>query len=238
MTDTEEILDAVPTGVALGTEDVATAIDACLRCAQTCANADLAEEDIDELRPCAALCITCADVCDVTANFLPVRLTGTSSSSTTCSKPASAHARTAPRSAPGALTIIVTARSARTSARPAATHASRCSTPTPWTMPRPGRRLTHTERAIPGGVAQLERRPECDCRPTARMKADIRRLIDSSGRGLRRRPKGENTLGVRRDVRSAAKEPPPTAASPETRCSVRASAGRYSHHFRPGRPLG
>jgi hypothetical protein len=74
MTDTKEILDAVPTGVPLiSTEDVAAAIDACLRCVQTCttcANADLAAEDVDELRVCAALCITCADVCDVTARVL------------------------------------------------------------------------------------------------------------------------------------------------------------------------
>jgi hypothetical protein len=73
MTDTQEILDAVPTGVPLSTATVAAAIDACLRCVQTCttcANADLAEENVDELRVCAALCITCADVCDVTARVL------------------------------------------------------------------------------------------------------------------------------------------------------------------------
>jgi hypothetical protein len=73
MTDTKEILDAVPTGVPLNTDEIAAAIDACLSCVQTCttcANADLAEEDIDELRICAALCITCADVCDVTARVL------------------------------------------------------------------------------------------------------------------------------------------------------------------------
>ena len=73
MTDTKEILDAVPTGVPLSTGDVAAAIDACLRCVQTCttcANADLAERDVDELSVCAARCITCADVCDVTARVL------------------------------------------------------------------------------------------------------------------------------------------------------------------------
>lgn len=73
MTDTKEILDAVPTGVPLSTKDVAAAIDACLTCVQTCttcANADLAEEDLAALRVCAALCITCADVCDVTARVL------------------------------------------------------------------------------------------------------------------------------------------------------------------------
>ena len=73
MTDTEEILDTVPTGVPLGAAAVAAAIDACLRCVQTCttcANADLAEDDVAEMRVCAALCITCADVCDVTARVL------------------------------------------------------------------------------------------------------------------------------------------------------------------------
>jgi hypothetical protein len=73
MADTQQILDAVPTGVPLSTAAVAAAIDACLRCIQTCttcANADLAEEDVNELRVCAALCITCADVCDVTARVL------------------------------------------------------------------------------------------------------------------------------------------------------------------------
>jgi hypothetical protein len=73
MTYTEEILDAVPTGVPLSTAAVAAAIDACLRCVHTCttcANADLAEEDVGELRVCAALCITCADLCNVTARVL------------------------------------------------------------------------------------------------------------------------------------------------------------------------
>ncbi len=73
VTDTQEILDTVPTGVPLKSADVAAAIDACLRCVQTCttcANADLAEEEFEELRKCAALCINCADVCDVTARVL------------------------------------------------------------------------------------------------------------------------------------------------------------------------
>ena len=73
MTDTKEMLDAVRTGAPLPTADVAAAIDACLRCLQTCttcANADLAEEDVDEMRRCAALCLNCADTCDVTARLL------------------------------------------------------------------------------------------------------------------------------------------------------------------------
>jgi hypothetical protein len=119
---THEILDTVPTGVPLSTAAVAAAIDACLRRVQTCttcANADLAQEDIDELRACAALRITCADVCDLTARVLSRPAQSDQSSSTTCSRLASAPARAAPRSAPSTLTITATALSARTSAGPA-----------------------------------------------------------------------------------------------------------------------
>jgi hypothetical protein len=73
MTDTREILDASPSGVPLGVAEVATAIDACLNCVQactSCADADLAEDDIHEMRTCIALCLNCADVCEVTARVL------------------------------------------------------------------------------------------------------------------------------------------------------------------------
>lgn len=73
MTTTQEMLDTVPTGVPLGSEPVAAAIDACLKCTQTCttcADADLVEEDVDEMRACIASCINCADVCAVTARLL------------------------------------------------------------------------------------------------------------------------------------------------------------------------
>lgn len=73
MTDTNEMLDAVPTGVPLSAAEVAAAIDACRQCVQactTCADADLVEKDIDELRECIALCLNCAEVCDVTARLL------------------------------------------------------------------------------------------------------------------------------------------------------------------------
>ena len=130
MTDTQEILDAVPTGVPLSTADVAAAIDACLRCVQTCttcAHADLFEEEVAELRVCAALCTNCADVCDLTARILLGRRSGTSWSSTDCSRPASERARAAPRSARGTLTITVTAQSARRSAGRASKRAVMCS---------------------------------------------------------------------------------------------------------------
>lgn len=73
MTVTREMLDVLPTGVGLGAAEVAAAIDACLSCVQSCsscADADLAEKDVDELRRCIAVCLTCADVCDVTARLL------------------------------------------------------------------------------------------------------------------------------------------------------------------------
>jgi hypothetical protein len=73
MSDTKEMLDTVKAPATLATADVAAAVDACLRCVQTCttcANADLAEEQVDELAKCAALCVTCADVCDITARVL------------------------------------------------------------------------------------------------------------------------------------------------------------------------
>jgi hypothetical protein len=73
MTDTREILEALPTGVRAGVADVAAAIDACLNCVQTCAScadADLVEDDVDALRTCIALCVNCGDVCDVTARVL------------------------------------------------------------------------------------------------------------------------------------------------------------------------
>lgn len=72
-TDTKDILDTVPTGSRLSVDDRAAAIDACLRCLQscsTCADADLLEKDVDEMRRCIALCVDCADVCGVTARLL------------------------------------------------------------------------------------------------------------------------------------------------------------------------
>jgi hypothetical protein len=73
MTDTKEMLDAVPTDVQLSIEAIAAAIDASLRCVQTCtscADADLAEDDIDDMRACIAHCLNCAEVCGVTARLL------------------------------------------------------------------------------------------------------------------------------------------------------------------------
>ena len=73
MTDTREMLEASPSGVPLGVAEVAEAIDACLNCDQTCtscADADLAEDEVAEMRACIALCLNCADVCGLTARVL------------------------------------------------------------------------------------------------------------------------------------------------------------------------
>ncbi len=73
MTNTREILDASPSGVPLGVTALATAIDACLDCFQactSCADANLAEDNIDEMRTCIAACLNCADVCQLTARVL------------------------------------------------------------------------------------------------------------------------------------------------------------------------
>jgi hypothetical protein len=73
MTTTQDMLETVPTGVSFGAELVAAAIDACLRCTQsctTCADADLVEDDIGEMRDCIASCLNSADVCALVARLL------------------------------------------------------------------------------------------------------------------------------------------------------------------------
>jgi uncharacterized membrane protein len=73
MTDTRAMLEASPTDVPLDVTDVAAAIDACLNCVQACtgcADADLAEQDVEGLRTCIALDQDCADVCDLMARAL------------------------------------------------------------------------------------------------------------------------------------------------------------------------
>jgi hypothetical protein len=67
------MLDASPASVPLGASEVAAAIDACLKCVQTCttcADANLVEDDVDELLTCTALCLNCTNVCEVTAQVL------------------------------------------------------------------------------------------------------------------------------------------------------------------------
>ena len=73
MIATRDILDASPTALPFGAEELATAVDACLSCFQTCtscADADLAEKDVADMSECIASCVTCADLCQVTARVL------------------------------------------------------------------------------------------------------------------------------------------------------------------------
>jgi hypothetical protein len=67
------MLEALPAAVPAGVGEVAAAIDACLKCVQSCtscSDADLAEDNVAELATCSVLCLACADVCDVTARLL------------------------------------------------------------------------------------------------------------------------------------------------------------------------
>ncbi|HTX32794.1 MAG TPA: four-helix bundle copper-binding protein [Solirubrobacteraceae bacterium] len=71
--DTREMLASFRIPIPLGIDEVATVIDACLNCAQSCtscADADLLEDDVDEMRRCAALDASCADLCETTARIL------------------------------------------------------------------------------------------------------------------------------------------------------------------------
>jgi hypothetical protein len=73
MTHTREILAASPRDIEVDLASLAAAIDACLECVQTCAScadADLFEQDVEEMRACIATCVNCGDVCAVTARVL------------------------------------------------------------------------------------------------------------------------------------------------------------------------
>jgi uncharacterized membrane protein len=71
--DTREMLTTFRVAIPLDLDAVAAAIDACLNCAQSCtscADADLVEDDVDDLRRCVALDASCADLCETTARIL------------------------------------------------------------------------------------------------------------------------------------------------------------------------
>ena len=73
MTETLQMLDASPAHLPVGAAELAAAIDTCLTCVQACtacADSDLIEEDIANLRTCVALNLVCADICDVTGRVL------------------------------------------------------------------------------------------------------------------------------------------------------------------------
>jgi hypothetical protein len=69
----KEMLEAHPVPAQIDRDVLARCIDQCLACAQSCtgcADADLAEDDVAEMRRCIRLCLDCADVCDATRNVL------------------------------------------------------------------------------------------------------------------------------------------------------------------------
>jgi hypothetical protein len=68
-----EMIDAAPYATGLDAGDLAAAIDACGDCVQACtacAAADVAEDDVKEMRRCIGLCSDCADVCAATVRVL------------------------------------------------------------------------------------------------------------------------------------------------------------------------
>jgi hypothetical protein len=70
---TKDTLEAHPAPAQLDRDLLARCIDECLACLQSCAacaDADLAEPDVAEMRRCIRLCLDCADVCDATLRLL------------------------------------------------------------------------------------------------------------------------------------------------------------------------
>jgi hypothetical protein len=73
MTLSKDMLEAHPGAAQVDRDLLARCIDECLACLQSCtacADADLAEDDVAEMRRCIRLCLDCADVCDATARVL------------------------------------------------------------------------------------------------------------------------------------------------------------------------
>ena len=69
----KEMLEAHPGPARIDRDLLAGCIDHCLACLQSCtacADADLAEDDVAEMRRCIRICLDCADVCDATARLL------------------------------------------------------------------------------------------------------------------------------------------------------------------------
>jgi hypothetical protein len=69
----KEMLETHPGPAPLDRDLLARCIDECLACMQSCAacaDADLAEPDVAEMRRCIRLCLDCTDVCDATVRVL------------------------------------------------------------------------------------------------------------------------------------------------------------------------
>ena len=72
-TDVSELLATHPRPSEVDREALARCIAECYDCACSCticADADLAEEDVAEMRRCARLCLDCADVCIATGRMV------------------------------------------------------------------------------------------------------------------------------------------------------------------------
>jgi len=69
----EELLKTHPRPAAYDLALLARCIDECGRCEASCticADADLAEDDVDGMRRCIRLCLDCADVCNSTMHVM------------------------------------------------------------------------------------------------------------------------------------------------------------------------
>lgn len=73
MSQARAMLEAAPTELTLEIGTVVAAIDACLDSLQactSCADESLAEDDVQDLALCIALCESCADTCTLAARTL------------------------------------------------------------------------------------------------------------------------------------------------------------------------
>jgi Domain of Unknown Function (DUF326) len=69
----KEMLEAHPSPAQVDREVLARCIDECLACLQSCtacADADVGEDAVANMRRCIRLCLDCADVCDATGRIL------------------------------------------------------------------------------------------------------------------------------------------------------------------------
>ena len=68
-----EVLELHPQPTGLDRNAMLRCIDECLDCAASCtscADADLAEDDVREMVRCIRLCLDCAEVCDATGHIV------------------------------------------------------------------------------------------------------------------------------------------------------------------------
>ena len=69
----QEIIKLHPRPASLDRDAVLRCIEDCLDCAvscTSCADADLAESDVQEMTRCIRLCLDCADACDATGRIV------------------------------------------------------------------------------------------------------------------------------------------------------------------------